>query len=471
MSAIQLPSGYTALEYIESTEDQYIDTGFTPDNNTRLVIDCEITKATSAFQGIACARDSSYTHTFTLYATSTNGRYRSDFGTSTSNRIEFSETFDRHVFDKDRNVLKVDGVTKVTHTNETFTAPVTMVLFTGRNSNTIANPANMRLYSCQLYDNDVMVRNFYPALRDSDGEIGLYDTTNNKFYENKGTGKFLVGSPSVNGTAVVTLEQLKLLMDNTKSGSSPLYDAALIFRGYAQNTGSSGTTYAVALSDGITTSVSSTIFTATFSKPGLYSIKRNVLSDDGGVTLTSRYIKFPTDTSTTTFLYGFDDFVFYVPSANSKLTYSLVGRNDNPSWSGYRYYTEEFLIYRIGDEATPYINGGVYSALSSSNYWSQYTYLGPSYGITCTESAKNGLATQTITFQETGLYEFEYVESGNASTMSVYTIKFGSNTGNLSAHSIIPVNDLSKKLVVSVQVWSNTTNTSKTVYYKLKKIA
>ena len=33
------------VEYVQSTGTQYIDTGFVPDNNTRIVIDIQATKA------------------------------------------------------------------------------------------------------------------------------------------------------------------------------------------------------------------------------------------------------------------------------------------------------------------------------------------------------------------------------------------------------------------------------------------
>ena len=36
---MSLPSGYKRLEYIQSTGTQYIDTGFKPNNNTRVVMD------------------------------------------------------------------------------------------------------------------------------------------------------------------------------------------------------------------------------------------------------------------------------------------------------------------------------------------------------------------------------------------------------------------------------------------------
>ena len=51
----------------------------------------------------------------------------------------------------------------------------------------------MELYNFKMYDNDALVRNFIPCYRKSDNAAGLYDTVNNVFYTNAGTGKFIIG--------------------------------------------------------------------------------------------------------------------------------------------------------------------------------------------------------------------------------------------------------------------------------------
>ena len=51
-----------------------------------------------------------------------------------------------------------------------------------------------RVYKLQLYDNDVLVRNFIPCYRKSDNEIGMYDTVSKQFFTNQGTGTFEKGN-------------------------------------------------------------------------------------------------------------------------------------------------------------------------------------------------------------------------------------------------------------------------------------
>ena len=49
------------------------------------------------------------------------------------------------------------------------------------------------MYHYKLYENDVLVRDFVPARRDTDGAIGVYDKVTNTFLGNSGTGTFIAG--------------------------------------------------------------------------------------------------------------------------------------------------------------------------------------------------------------------------------------------------------------------------------------
>ena len=49
------------------------------------------------------------------------------------------------------------------------------------------------LYSCKIYDNDTLIRDFVPVKRISDNEYGLWDKVTKAFYPNTGTGAFTAG--------------------------------------------------------------------------------------------------------------------------------------------------------------------------------------------------------------------------------------------------------------------------------------
>ena len=68
----------------------------------------------------------------------------------------------------------------------------TMYLF-GVNSNGSASFLSpIKLYSCQIYDNGTLVRDFWPCY-DPDGVACLYDKVEKKYYYNAGTGAFTAG--------------------------------------------------------------------------------------------------------------------------------------------------------------------------------------------------------------------------------------------------------------------------------------
>ena len=55
------------------------------------------------------------------------------------------------------------------------------------------NPSNLKVYTCKIWDNDVLVRDFIPVKRIGDGEVGMFDAVNRVFYANAGTGEFVAG--------------------------------------------------------------------------------------------------------------------------------------------------------------------------------------------------------------------------------------------------------------------------------------
>ena len=76
-----------------------------------------------------------------------------------------------------------------------FSSKYSLALFGTNFANTLNQFASIKLYSCKIYSNDTLVRNFIPAKHKTYSNlIGLYDTVNGVFYTNKGTGTFTYGS-------------------------------------------------------------------------------------------------------------------------------------------------------------------------------------------------------------------------------------------------------------------------------------
>ena len=183
--------GYKQVEYIESTGTQYIDTGFKPNQNTRIIVDMDVLAHTTIYS-LFGARTSFQSNAFALFSEANNSGYQDDFGTVYKSKVGGTSS-GRHIIDKNKNVLSVDGDTVNTSTSSAFSCPYTCALFTINNGGTymIHHQTKAKLYSCQIYDNGTLVRDFIPCTRN--GEAGLFDKVESKFYANAGTGSFTAG--------------------------------------------------------------------------------------------------------------------------------------------------------------------------------------------------------------------------------------------------------------------------------------
>ena len=203
---MSLPSGYKRLEYIQSSGTQYIDTGFKPNQDTRVV--CEVNgysiadnSATNLF-GARTSTSSSDQFSFNI-AGSTN--YRSDYYNSRvgySTELSFSGKI--HI-DKNKNVCSIesDGTTyTVTNTQGTFQTPFNLFIFGENRNGSVHSIPNVKLYYFKLYDNGVLIRDFIPC-KNASGVAGLWDDVNSVFYQNAGSGKFTAGPEVVGSNRVL----------------------------------------------------------------------------------------------------------------------------------------------------------------------------------------------------------------------------------------------------------------------------
>ena len=184
---MSLPSGYKRLEYIQSSGTQYIDTGFKPNQDTRVTMDAELASGTGNI-GLFGARVSANSNN---YALAWIGSYfRSDYNTAYTQKWKVSQTA-RRIYDKNKETSTIDGVSQ-SYINKTFQVPVNLALLANNQNGRIMWFASAKLYSCQIYDNGTLVRDFVPCINAS-GEVGLYDLVGKQFYGNAGSGTFRAG--------------------------------------------------------------------------------------------------------------------------------------------------------------------------------------------------------------------------------------------------------------------------------------
>ena len=174
---------YTLIEYIETTKAQYIDTGFKPDSNTRIIVDMALTSTGTNYA--FGARSSSTSRAFAL-TTNANEGWRLGYYSTFGSDVDHDKN--RHIIEVNKNVLSLDGNVIVTATEREFDCAYSLCLGAVKASSMYLG--NTRFYSCKLYDNGTLIRDLVPCIN-SDGAVGMWDKVNNKFYGNAGTGEFI----------------------------------------------------------------------------------------------------------------------------------------------------------------------------------------------------------------------------------------------------------------------------------------
>lgn len=165
-----LPEGYTILSYIESNGAQYIDTGVNPSIGIRAVIDFQATSTPTSNWWILSAVTSG---TILWRAGVNASTFRTDAGFSYSQTASLT----------DRTVAT--GTCSINMT-------IPLYLF-AQNEGGAVEFGKFKLYSCQLYSGDTLIRDFVPCI-DPTGKVGLYDKVSKTFFGNSGTGTFVGGN-------------------------------------------------------------------------------------------------------------------------------------------------------------------------------------------------------------------------------------------------------------------------------------
>ena len=198
----QVPAGYTQLEYIESTGTQWIDTGYILQSNSVIYewrAKDESSDSTSLFGAEAANRND---YSGVLYGSKT--KRTAWIGNSRGINIGYESDDDLFHTWKftilDNNMfLQKDGIIGVSKSfNGILQNGLKLALFTNNIAGHYSSQESSVLLSYfKIYDNNSLARDMVPARRDSDGEIGMYDTVTNTFFTNSGTGEFIAG-PVVN---------------------------------------------------------------------------------------------------------------------------------------------------------------------------------------------------------------------------------------------------------------------------------
>ena len=188
---------FQPVEYIENTSKQYIQSVYTPTNNTRIKAHFYTTAVMSSdntpFGSKKTTGSPQYQYNLCVWS----NVWYFDFGTNSGLSRNYDSSVNDYIIDINKNVVNFNG-TDYTITDNVFTADYPIHIFT-RNADNVSSPASanyckMKLYSFEVWENNVKVRDMIPCYRIADGEIGMYDVVGNQFYTNAGAGTFTKGA-------------------------------------------------------------------------------------------------------------------------------------------------------------------------------------------------------------------------------------------------------------------------------------
>lgn len=212
---MSLPSGYTRLEYIQSSGTQYIDTGLSAPTGMRVQCDVELTSLRSGLNMLFGSHDASDPYYRNYLAASSNGYWEiGAYGSDTFGSVTTGRKYNIDVCTISGSLsAKIDGTAYAIGNiaPSTKRSDLNVYLFALNYAGGLLW-SSMKLYSAKIYldaAGSSPARDFIPC-KNASGVVGLWDDANSKFYTNAGTGVFTAG-PKVKGTN-------KTLIDGTAYG-------------------------------------------------------------------------------------------------------------------------------------------------------------------------------------------------------------------------------------------------------------
>lgn len=190
---------YTQVEYLKSSGTQYIeDASFTTATSGAIEIKTKDLMPHTRFAGwgngnnylqvsVALATPNSETNFFPFcYSNSWNdvNTRQADIAAENVIRYEFAPGLQK---------LYVNGVFDRQGTISSSVSTYPFRLFKVSLDTSVLNGSGT-IYYCKVFNDNGLVRHYIPVRRDSDGVLGMYDTTTRAFLQNVGTGTFTAGA-------------------------------------------------------------------------------------------------------------------------------------------------------------------------------------------------------------------------------------------------------------------------------------
>ena len=211
-----LPLGYTALEYIQSSGSQYIDTGRVPNNND--IVEQKFQKVGTSTTVCAWYGSMPSSQTITprfgvgssvinqSFAVFAGVNYTASVGLADTN----AHTLRFQASEERKFSYEFDGISGEFSVGSDLYTPaveLTSYLFARHGTDGVQvydNEGTKIYYHREYLADGTLVLNMVPVKRDSDDVLGMYDTVSGQFFTNQGTGDFVAGDPVSDPVEVYT---------------------------------------------------------------------------------------------------------------------------------------------------------------------------------------------------------------------------------------------------------------------------
>lgn len=229
----RLPIGYLKLQYIESTGTQWIDTLITAKTNTKIEIRV-LVKSINDDYIVGARRDSGDTRFYLLHSNNSKGwavtKDRWDGGSFVRSSSQTNRWYDikTECLSAGCTLQVDDGSVISSSVSSSPNYGLNIYAFGCNNRGTASpSPSGTSIAYLKIEQDNVLVRDFVPCKRLSDGAIGMYDLVSQSFFGNAGTGEFIAGPPVIEPTWGSGVSQVsrKLLMrrDHLVADANAMY--------------------------------------------------------------------------------------------------------------------------------------------------------------------------------------------------------------------------------------------------------
>lgn len=196
------PSPYIDCDYLESDGNgQYIDTGILTSSKLRIVCKCF---GRSGYTNLVAfgSRDGFNSKELSLRLCSESsgveGKMTVTYGSSGQTAIVTFVAGEIYDIDFNRNVVTVTGSQgtsgTITKAVTAFASTIRNMYLFGFNGTSTPSVPGVCICECQIYDNNVLVRDYRSKIRREDGVTGFLDMVNDTFNPSANGVNFLYGN-------------------------------------------------------------------------------------------------------------------------------------------------------------------------------------------------------------------------------------------------------------------------------------